>query len=299
MKRVNYQNQFEDAFTQQTQNREKQIQDQMSELSALKTQPKSFADVDLSMLLKLGDDLGKTNYSSAYKAPSSADDRKLMMQKLQDSINKQQQGLSNDQLQFLKQKADEQAALARENRMMAKMNQPTTGSSKDESMLRKEFLGHPVIKSFKDIDGAAKAAINNDASTGPAQQALVFQFSKILDPQSVVRETEYAMSAANAGEINQARQLLTKMQTGQMLTNDQVSMMKNVVKNLYGSYRKTYDNTKKTYGDLAKRKNIMAENVTIDPYIDVGVEQSNEALDWAMANPNDPRAQRILELEGK
>jgi hypothetical protein len=137
----------------------------------------------------------------------------------------------------------------------------------------------------------------------------VYQFTKILDPGSVVRESEYAMSANNAGAINRARQYLTAIQTGKILTPDQVAQMKDVVRNLYTSYRQRYEGVNNTFKEIADRKGVDYRNIVIDPYIsDITSPktatysnmkpQDNEALEWANKNPNDPRAKAIKQKLG-
>lgn len=60
----------------------------------------------------------------------------------------------------------------------------------------------------------------NDNS-GAGDIALVTSFMKMLDPGSVVRETEFATAANSAGLLSQLKALSTKIESGQFLTTEQ------------------------------------------------------------------------------
>lgn len=69
----------------------------------LKAQPETFADSNLKPLMALADQLGGTNnIAASYTAPTGIKDRRDQMMKLQEDIAKQQGGLRDDQLAYLK-----------------------------------------------------------------------------------------------------------------------------------------------------------------------------------------------------
>jgi hypothetical protein len=64
------------------------------------------------------------------------------------------------------------------------------------------FNAHPIVKEFNEVQsqrGIIQQVVNG-AWSGPGDMAVVFAFMKALDPNSVVRETEYA-NAAKSGNI--------------------------------------------------------------------------------------------------
>ena len=71
----------------------------------------------------------------------------------------------------------------------------------DWQNLNKQFIVRR--DAYQNIVTAAQDARDNPNARGPADIALVYGFMKMLDPNSVVRETEYA-TAANAGGVDPA-----------------------------------------------------------------------------------------------
>lgn len=64
------------------------------------------------------------------------------------------------------------------------------------------FNSHPIVKEYNETQaqqGIVQSVVNG-AWSGPGDMATVFAFMKALDPNSVVRETEYA-NAARSGNI--------------------------------------------------------------------------------------------------
>lgn len=202
-----------------------------------------------------------------YNAPTMRQEYDKKRQLLQAAAEKGQSKATEDQLNYLKLAADK-----KKNEELARLreisfNQRGEKSDSDYEMkLRKEYMSHPMYKSMGELDSAYQAIESNPGVGGPAQQALVYQFSKILDPGSVVRETEYAISAANAGKIAQARNYFTMMQSGQMLTPEQVGLMKEVTRGLIMSARGSLNKHNETYKTLAGRKGIDPTLIVTDNF---------------------------------
>jgi hypothetical protein len=261
---LGYGQQFDQAFYKQMQDRAMQdqaLQKQMQELQSQK--PNAFKEADLSTLLAYGDQLSGSRLAQNYKAPTAAQERKAMIEKLRGEVTKSQQGIADDQLAYLKMKAQEEKDRMSEQRMMARLN---AGDPKGEERLRKEFNSNKQVTAFGDIMSAGKAIENNPAITGPDQQALITQFAKILDPGSVVRETEFAIAARNSGQLAKIENLFEKFRTGKDLTPEAVANMKAAVKPLLKGYEDSFNKTKGRYSDLAKRYGYSPENVVFNPY---------------------------------
>lgn len=124
---------------------------------------------------------------------------------------------------------------------------------KDELELRKRFDNNPVVKEFNDLDSRAKQLEQLNSSdigrSGAANQAIVYIFNKLLDPGSVVRETEYANAASNSGKLNEFKMLAEKLSKGEFLSESQKRDMANTAKEIVSSARVKYDNI---VDDLAK-----------------------------------------------
>lgn len=87
-----------------------------------------------------------------------------------------------------------------------------------EYKLRKEYSDQ--TKGFQDVS-AAFARIKSSEDSAAGDMALIFNYMKMLDPGSVVREGEFA-SASNAGGVeDKIRNVYNKLLTGERLTPGQ------------------------------------------------------------------------------
>jgi hypothetical protein len=88
-----------------------------------------------------------------------------------------------------------------------------------EEKLRKEYQTRTKVygelgTTFSNINASAKA------KTGPGDIALITGFMKMLDPGSVVRETEFATARDTAGLYERLLNTSQKLQSGQLFTLD-------------------------------------------------------------------------------
>lgn len=98
------------------------------------------------------------------------------------------------------------------------------------STLRKEFNTAQVKKNYETINRSVKAmekvegliSKGDEKSLIAADQALVVLFNKILDPTSVVRESEFARTPQGAGFINRIKAIAPQLEKGGLrLTNQE------------------------------------------------------------------------------
>lgn len=86
--------------------------------------------------------------------------------------------------------------------------------------LRNDFQGTPVIKDLNEIRGRldvldrAMQESQNSGSLIAVDQALITTFNKLLDPTSVVRESEYARTASDQSFLNLLKGKWEKIQSG-------------------------------------------------------------------------------------
>jgi hypothetical protein len=263
-----YEKAIDDAYMKMMMDRQKNVEAIRSDLTAAEAQkPTAFQALNLKPLMQWADQLNGTNFSYSTPDNNRMDKYNAQLEKLKSSLNNAQEGMTNDQLNYLKIRLQEDAADKRlQATLKSQERQAARQGSGDEDKLRSQYMNHPTYKAMAEINQAYQGIAGNPGDTGPAQQAMVYQFSKILDPGSVVRETEYATAAANAGRINQARQYLTSLQSGKMLTPEQVALMKEVARNLTESGRGVLDQHNQLYSELSKRKGVDPANVVIDPF---------------------------------
>lgn len=104
---------------------------------------------------------------------------------------------ADDYIQAQLQATQDEAKAAQEAEKTVKEEKKNL--TEGERDLRKEFEGLPDVKQFRDVEGAYKR-INKAAEKGtPAGDlALIFNYMKMLDPGSTVREGEFANAATAA-----------------------------------------------------------------------------------------------------
>lgn len=84
-----------------------------------------------------------------------------------------------------------------------------------------------IVKRAQSYETITQAAAGARAGNASSQIALVFSFMKMLDPTSVVRESEYATAANAAGVPDRIRNMYNKLLDGVFLTPEQVDNMVN------------------------------------------------------------------------
>jgi len=117
---------------------------------------------------------------------------------------------------------------------------------------RKEFTGLKSVKDFSDVSSAYSRVINSASDPSAAGDlALIFNFMKVLDPGSVVREGEFA-TAQNAGGVDQRiRSLYNRVVDGTRLTVPQRADFVDRATRLYGGAETQYKSIAQQYADFA------------------------------------------------
>jgi len=137
--------------------------------------------------------------------------------------------------------------------------------------LRKEVQGLQEVKdlkvtrdSYSIIDSLAKGRQKDGTLTGAGDMSLIFAYMKMLDPNSTVREGEFA-NAQNAGGVASTIQnTYNKILKGNRLTADQVETFKNEAKTLYHSKLRQVQPTIDYYKQLAEKRNFDPAEVIPD-----------------------------------
>lgn len=138
----------------------------------------------------------------------------------------------------------------------------TKDQLKDATTLRKEFDTNKAVKNFnilqRSVAGLRQAADISLTGKGriASDQALAVLFQKMLDPDSVVRESEYARTPEGAAMLSKVRAYLPKLQKGGLaLINEDrqaiVEMGERLLEEGVKVYNRQYDrfdNIAKSYG---------------------------------------------------
>jgi hypothetical protein len=134
---------------------------------------------------------------------------------------------------------------------------------KDESTLRKEWNG--LTTDFSTIGDAytkvTQAANGND---GVADVALIFGYMKMLDPDSVVREGEFATAEQTNGAAGQFINLYNKLINGQRLTPIQRQNFQKQAQGIFETSAGTYRKKRELYRSIATESGLDPERSVPD-----------------------------------
>lgn len=93
------------------------------------------------------------------------------------------------------------------------------------------------------------------------QVSLVFAFGKMLDPESVVRESEYALIANARGTFEGLEQMPERIRSGARLTPSQLKSMQQVAQQLYAGSSQRRQDLADYYADIAARNRLNVDDI--------------------------------------
>lgn len=130
----------------------------------------------------------------------------------------------------------------------------TKDDFKNERDLRNDFSGLATTKAFNEVRSAYDQITSSLKSASPAGDlAAATKFMKILDPGSVVRESELGMAMAATGMMDRAQNYAQMLMSGQKLTPMQRADFGQLAGKLYeaasGRYNASADEYRKTASD--------------------------------------------------
>jgi len=130
-----------------------------------------------------------------------------------------------------------------------------------ENTLRDEF--NTLTKDFRTVQDA-HSKIKSVANTGAGDMSLLYSYVKLLDPGSVVRESEFATAAASGSFGERIQGLAQRVMSGQRLPPDLRTDFIREADSIYTSQKDGADRLEKQYRDIAKRNNLNPENVIVN-----------------------------------
>jgi hypothetical protein len=129
-----------------------------------------------------------------------------------------------------------------------------------EQKLRKEI--NDITKDYRSINnayGRIRASVQDPSAAGDL--ALIFNYMKMLDPGSVVRESEFA-TAQNAGGVDsRVRAVWNKLKEGERLSQKQRNDFFDRSNRLYTESTRNYQKRVEDYEGIANRAGIDPKNV--------------------------------------
>ena len=170
--------------------------------------------------------------------------------------------------------------------------------------LRQEFINRPEVKEYvttkTQVKGMEEILKNSVGKTGrnnvATDQALITMYNKMTDPNSVVRESEYARTPQNLPLFHRIEGMMQKVsQGGAGLTDDDRKAIVQGAKILQKARGATYNDTYKGYADLSSEYDLNQNLVTrgMTEYEDIPEEQPQD-IQFEIDTIN----QRLMELGG-
>ncbi|MDQ2999877.1 MAG: hypothetical protein M3Y08_01250 [Fibrobacterota bacterium] len=195
------------------------------------------------MLLKSGDLSGK-EYSDTMKPPTglSLEDRLALIQaQSAAATGKPLTEYQKSMLGILSGKAADSAA----NREIAQSNKQFD----QEQKLQDKFLGQ--TKDFREVrDAYGRIQVSAKDPSPAGDLSLIFNYMKMLDPSSTVREGEFATAAASGSYGDRIQAAASKLVNGERLSPDQRADFLARSKSLYAQQAQQ---AKKTEGETKKQ----------------------------------------------
>jgi len=129
----------------------------------------------------------------------------------------------------------------------------------NESTLKKMFSGEPIYKDFNDMQSAYKQVQSSLKQENPiGDVAAATKIMKLLDPGSVVRESELGIAMAAAGKMDRLQNYVTNWTQGTKLTPTQRQDFENLANELYVAAGQTYNTKRNEYADFGSKYNLDA-----------------------------------------
>lgn len=129
-----------------------------------------------------------------------------------------------------------------------------------EKKLRDEYVKRTASFSAAQ-DAFTKVEESAKDKSGAGDIALITSFMKMLDPGSVVRETEFATAQDTGGYIVKLKNALTKAQTGQFLTDKQRTEFSGLAKRYMSAAEKQEKGVRAGLNKVVKNYSLNPENV--------------------------------------
>jgi hypothetical protein len=142
---------------------------------------------------------------------------------------------------------DYQMALKRAGAQTINLGEGQRGLE-NEMKLASAFKGEPVYKAFDEMRGSFQqitTGLNQKSPAGDLTAAT--KFMKLLDPGSVVRESELFLAMQATGALDRFTDVANKIISGTKLTEQQRADFRNVAEQLYNAAATSYNTKRDEY----------------------------------------------------
>jgi hypothetical protein len=150
----------------------------------------------------------------------------------------------------------------------------------NEKDLYSQYSNSDPVKTYETVKGAYERVRQSAAlDTGAGDMGLIYGYMKMLDPGSVVRESEFAMAAQTGSYGEQIQGLVQRVLTGERLTPSQRQAFQQAAEKLYDEAAGNLNSVNSQFTGRATRYNV-------DPSSFIRSPESFQPL--TQIAPNDP-----------
>lgn len=131
-----------------------------------------------------------------------------------------------------------------------------------EANLRKEYIDG--TKDYREVK-ASYARLIASQETAAGDLALIFNYMRMLDPGTGVKEGEFANAQNSAGVPDMIRNLYNRTRTGERLNSGQRAMFMSQAEALYGQARKQEGIVRAGIDRIARTYGLSTDNIFYEP----------------------------------
>jgi hypothetical protein len=144
-----------------------------------------------------------------------------------------------------------------------------TGGQKgfeNEMALGSKFKAEPIYKDFNDMKSAFGQVVSSlSAGTPIGDVAGATKIMKLLDPGSVVRESELAIAMQASGRMDRLQNYFKNFMTGEKLTTTQRDDFQALANELYAAAGQAYNQKRDEYQQFGQAYNFKNLNTALGP----------------------------------
>lgn len=149
---------------------------------------------------------------------------------------------------------------------------PVSKNSETDPVKRAKDLRNEFTDLSKDFfkvnESVARVRASAKDPSAAGDLALIFNYMKVLDPGSVVRESEFATAANAAGVPDRIRAQYNKVLNGERLAPDTRADFSDRAERLFEEQRTVHDRRTKEYERLAEAVGADPKQVIVNPILD-------------------------------
>ena len=141
---------------------------------------------------------------------------------------------------------------------------------KREREIRGDYMKDPTVKEYGDVRNSyerVRAAAKRAQSdkTGASDMAMIFNYMKMLDPGSAVRETEFANAAMAGGYGSRMQNLVANIKAGKLLTPEVRNEFVLTADAIYSEVQNNVRDVNKRFSDMSDRYQVDSRYIVTDP----------------------------------